>query len=339
MSKLISSIKFKGESIPIVTIPKGTVLFRLIYDREDHFSDFGGIKLLQKTGQDKYCLNRQSNVFFFPYPYAIDFNKYVTKDKVTNRQTIVYVTTTDVKLGLFVSPSKKTRKDHINKSILQSCDKFQLCGDFQGHSYDPCFEDDFIEAYPEIVGSMTLSFLDMNTLRANFWKEEVTDFRKFITFIREHGKNPPGVPDMAIYPRRKRSMEEITTNKPVDGFTWIREHQSEFNYFPLFVFPHLGFEKDAQYTFLEKAFSPEGYYCEDTKMRYHFTIDKRTYFYMLQEYCEEKTLKHCLLIKEKNKLKILQEMNPELVFTVSPPKPPKYIGPKDKAKTFKLKTE
>ena len=182
---------------------------------------------------------------------------------------------------------------------------------------------------------MTLSFLDMNTLRANFWKEEVTDFRKFITFIREHGKNPPGVPDMAIYPRRKRSMDEIITKKPIEGFTWIREHQSEFNYFPLFVFPHLGFEKDDQYTFLEKAFSPEGYYCEDTKMKYHFTIDKRTYFYMLQEYTEEKTLKHCLPIKDKNKLKILQEFNPELVFTLSPPKPPKYFEPK----SLKLKTE
>jgi hypothetical protein len=247
MSKLITSIKFKGEYVPIITIPKGTILFRLIYDRDDYFSDFGGIKILKPlnhSDKDEYCLNRQSNVFFFPYPYAIDFNKYVTKDKVKDRKTVVYVTTTDVKLGLFVSPSKKTRKDHINESILQSCDKFQFCGDLQGRYYDPCFEDDFIEAHPEIVGSMTLSFLDMNTLRANFWKEEVNDFRKFITFLREHGKNPPGVPDIAIHPRRKRSMDEIITKEQIDGFTWIKEHQSDFNYFPVFVFPHLGFEKD-----------------------------------------------------------------------------------------------
>jgi hypothetical protein len=329
MTKLISSIKFKDEYVPIITIPKGTVLFRLIYDREDNFSDFGGIYM---KDTDSYCLNKQYNNFFFPYPYAIDFNKYVTKDKVKNRNTIVYVTTTDVKLALFVYPSKKTRKDDVNKSILQSCDKFQICGDIKGRYYDPCFEDDFIEAYPEIVGSMTLSFLDMNTLRANFWKDEVKDFRKFITFVKENNKNPPGVPDLAIYPRKTRSLEEINTKKPKDGFAWIKTHQSEFNYFPLFIFPHLGFEKDSQYTFLEEAFSEKGYHDKDTKMTYHLTIDKRTYFYMLVEYSEEKTLKHCIDVSEKDKLKVLQTFNKELLFKLSPPKPKSM-------EKFKMKTE
>ena len=62
MTKLISKRKFKDEEIDIVTIPKGTVLFRLIYDREDYFSDFGGVPLPEK---DSYCLNKEYNVFFF----------------------------------------------------------------------------------------------------------------------------------------------------------------------------------------------------------------------------------------------------------------------------------
>lgn len=331
MTKLISKRKFKDEEIDIVMIPKGTVLFRLIYDREDYFSDFGGVHLPEK---DSYCLNKEYNVFFFPHPYAIDFNPYVKKDKVINRNTVVYVTTTDMNIALYIKPSTRIRndKDRPTDPILQPCNKVQFCGDKVGKFYDPCFKDEFIEENPDIVGSLTISFLDMVTLKKNFWNDEVKDFRKFMTFFQE-ATGPVGVPDLALYPRRKRSLKEIITKRPENGFKWIQEHIEEFNFFPLFIFPHLGFEKDEQFNFLDKAFSPKGYYEEDTKSVYHLTIDKRTYFYQSIEYSDKKTLTHCLPVYEKNKLDILRKWNPQFIFQLLVPKPIKKNEEKIKTKT------
>jgi hypothetical protein len=312
MSNLIEIRKFKDEDIPILTIPKGTVLFRYIYDKEFNFEDYAG-KYIKES--DSYCLGKNHNVWFFPYPYVIDANQYV-KD-LKNKRMVVYVITDDTKVALLIKPSEYIREDKgdPNNIFIHSCDKDLNCDNSSGYKSDPCFNEDFMKENLDVVGTMSLAKSDMILFKKKISTYIYKDFRKFITLFYDKRKFS-GVPEFSIYPRKKRSLETIKTklSNKENGFDWIVKRIEDFNYFPLFIFEHKEFEKDDLYAFLEKVFTPEGYTETESKKNYKFTIDKRTYFYQLVELSDKKTLSYCIKLSENKKLSQLQRFNRDLLF-------------------------
>jgi len=306
MSNLLIERKFKDESIILLKIPKGTVLFRTTLG-EDNFKDFGG-RYDKET--DSYCLGYNHAVWFFPYPYVSDTNPYF-KERGTDT-FLLYITTCDIIVALFIKPSPKMRSDMNKPSdpIIEPCNKQIFCDKNPGFISDPCFKEEFLRENPDVVGSLTISFLDMIDFRKELFAGKLTDLSKFMSFFRE-AKGFSGVPEFALYPRRIRSFETIVSKK--QDYDWIISHMEEFIYIPFQIFSHKPYEKDELYKFMKESLSPKGY----SEKKYHLTIDYRTYFYVLAEATDKQTLKECIPIKIPNKLKQLTYKNKKLIFDLA----------------------
>jgi hypothetical protein len=308
---LLSFREFEGKKTTILTIPKGTILFRHVYKTDSPIYDFLG-KYNEK--EDKYTLSPDQYIYFYFYPYIRDTNKFVSSEIQDISTMITYVTSRDVNILLLIYPSKYSKSKRFRSNAIALCDEKIDCSGQKGFETDICFKNKFREENPDILGNISIKYSDNVDLKEAIQSGKFNDFKKFITFFKNVNNNS-GVPELALYPRTKNTDKCIETKLDVSGYDWITKHFEEFNYFPLLVQPHKLYEKDDFYKFLIQGFNPEGYIDPETsKVVYHLTIDKRTYFYMLKEVIEKKTYDHCLDIHIKNKLKILKEKNSELIF-------------------------
>ena len=91
--------KFKEIDIPIMVIPKGTILFRSVKEGID---DFCGIP---NDEPNEYCMNKNYNVFFYPYPAY-------RKDKFK-----IFVVEKTLKIVNLIYPSYLSRKVRLKKKI------------------------------------------------------------------------------------------------------------------------------------------------------------------------------------------------------------------------------
>ena len=163
MSSLISYRNFRNRKIPILTIPKGTCLFRYIYSKENPLEDFVGVK---NENLETFCLHPNHNVFFYPYPYVFDTNAWVEEaTTVKNPKMFVYSTTRDIKILLLIKPSNYHVNSKKGDGVIVSCKGLQFCKDFEGRSYDICLTDDFIKENPDIVGNIRIVFRDNKNLK------------------------------------------------------------------------------------------------------------------------------------------------------------------------------
>lgn len=308
---LISYRFFEGKKATILTIPKGTVLFRYVYDTDNHLYDFLG--KYDKTS-DTYTLSPDQNVFFYFYPYVIDTNRYVPEMIVDKKpQMITYVVSKDVKVLLLIKPAEYTKSKRSKSNLILSCQDVTTCEGTSGVRTDLCFKAKFKEENPDIVGKINLKYSDNLDLKKAIESGVFDDFRKFIAFFRDADFDS-GVFELSLYPRIIHKNECMTTKLNLPGYDWIVKHLDEFNYFPLFVHPHKLYEKGTFYKFLEDSFTAKGYTEPETKKVYNLTIDKRTYFYVLVEAVSDETVKHCEAIDNDHKLNILRKRNQELIF-------------------------
>jgi hypothetical protein len=312
MSKtLISHRFFEGKKATILTIPKGTVLFRYVYDTDNHLFDFLG---KYDKENDTYTLSPDQNVFFYFYPYVIDTNRYVPEMIVgKNPQMITYITSSDIKVILLIKPAEYTKSKRARSNLIVSCQDVVNCEGATGIKTDLCFKEKFKQENPDIIGKINLKFSDNLDLEKAIESGEFEDFQKFIAFFRDADFDS-GVFELSLYPRVKRRNECITTKLDLPGYDWIVKHLDEFNYFPLQVHNHKLYEKGKFYKFLEDSFTPSGYKELETGKIYHFTVDKRTYFYVLVEAATLETLGNCEDVDDMQKLNILRKRNPELIF-------------------------
>ena len=90
--------KFKEIDIPIMVIPRGTLLFRSVREGID---DFCGIS----NHKNEYCMNKNYNVFFYPYPaYREDKFK-------------IFVVEETLKIVNLIYPSYLSREVRFKKKI------------------------------------------------------------------------------------------------------------------------------------------------------------------------------------------------------------------------------
>ena len=310
---LISFREFEGEKLTILTIPKGTILFRHIYKTDNPINDYLGVYDKEK---DTYVLSPDQYIYFYFYPYIRDTNKFVSSEIKDISTMITYVTSRDTNILLLIKPSKYSKSKRFRSKSIILCDETTNCDNSKGFKTDVCFNPKFKEENPDIVGNISIKYSDNLDLKNVFFSEKFKDFRKFISFFRNINNNS-GVPEIALYPRAKNSDRCIETKLDISGYDWITKNLEEFNYFPLLVQPHKLYEKDEFYKFLINGFDAKGYTESETNKVYHLTIDKRTYFYMLFEVIDEETKEYCLPIETKNKLKILKDKNPDLIFKYS----------------------
>lgn len=312
-NNLISFRYFEGKKSTIFTIPKGTVLFRHIYNENNYINDYLG-KYDKET--DTYRLSPDKAVYFYFYPYVRDTNKYFPDLTLTNSTMMTYITTKDINVLLLIKPSKYTKSKRNKSNAIISCKDTTGCEGESGFERDICSNPEFKTQNPDVVGRINLGYGDNIDLKNAIESGKFEDFKKFIAFFR-NADTRSGVFEVSLFPRIKNNDKCIETKLDLPGYDWIVKNLEEFNYFPLLIFPHILYEKDELYKFLIDGFNPKGYTEPETKKIYHLTIDKRTYFYMLQEVIDKDTIKYCLSISSKDKLKILRTKNPNLIFDYS----------------------
>ena len=191
------TINFGNEMINTTILPKGTILFRgsnkkLLND------DFKGL-----TMDSKHHLYPYYNVFFYPYPYAVD--------KIFKFEYMyIYVLTHDVEIVLGVEPSTNVRTDRFGKdnSYLTTCSEIKISNNpkIQGHEYDPCFTGSFIQEYPNVVGMMVMAEQDTMVHIDTVFNERF--FTKYRSNFIDNVTNV-GVPEIILYPLTSKSIKEL----------------------------------------------------------------------------------------------------------------------------------
>ena len=273
--------KFKEIDIPIMVIPRGTLLFRSVQEGID---DFCGI-----PNGDKYCMNKNYNVFFYPYPaYREDKFKIFVVEKTLKIVNLIY-------------PSYLSREVRLKKKydFIQSCDEVErdFCGVYIGYRFDPCFSEEFLKENPDIAGMITLAVGDLEKQ-----KNQYTDLNKYSIFHRDvRGKM--GVPELILYPKQTRQISDKywSEQECVEG---IRNYS------------YLIDSKNYQENIMESLLNPKGYNIQRrgiqspfTQTKYdtiHVTLYNPLKMYVVWEYLEENYTKDCVPINWSAKSKLSQ---------------------------------
>lgn len=226
-------------------------------------SDYAGIL----SGKDTYCLSKNYNVFFYPYPFVAN-----TVDALSYKEILIYFTQRDLKLINLVSPSKFSRGDRILKrGGIISCDKLPVeCG-VTGFEYDACI--DYSKAPEDIVGMVAIARQDASKLTDKKYEYQPY-FNKYFTTFKD-ARGVIGVPEIILHPRYVTT--ERTERIP-DFSKWYESNKKDFNY--LFLHKVLNDNTSLEDTMMALT-SAAGLVVNGKT--YHAKINKRTNFFQLVE--------------------------------------------------------
>lgn len=290
--KLIEHRKYNEEDFSVITIPKGTVLFRNHATPQIIANDFAGMPKKSFWNGEEYYLSSNHLVWYSLRPF----------EEMFGGTTSINVLQNDIKVILGLNPSTLNGTDIIfwgETKFQMECDKLkhkrkvpQTDGD--GTEY-ACYKEDFIEQNPDIMGSFQ-----------NYPGDDATGFKlnkKFIleyeTFF-EDKANYINVPELVIYPRKVRDVKDRVMKKKDFTEQWLETHIDEFNVKPLYIFKTNYTMEGKDFTnykeILDSFLSNKGY--EIDGVNYHMTVNKRDRSFIMKEFANEATLKHCLSIEE-----------------------------------------
>lgn len=290
LSNMTSILKYTDENnvkhdVPIITIPKGTLLFRSI--RGDDQADYCGIEI-GKIRKER-CLHKNHNVFFYPFP------GYSGLYAVANRIS-AFVVEREMKLLNLRNPATIHRANKDNKDIyFRDCNTIEksFCNGLIGRRYDPCFSEHFIERNPDVVGMITLAKKDtVNSHMGPYHNEKTSRYSVFS----QDSRKVQGIPEFILYPLETRNLKEIRWT--LDDCKKKGKHNySEF-------FEHNDIQSRAYSIFskLEKYLSPKGV------QKKHVTIFSPLKLFVVYEHMEEKYKKDCvpLIFDANSKLNTFQ---------------------------------
>jgi len=196
--------KYGKTKVPLLTIPKGTLLFRAT---ENQKSDFEGVN---------DCFSQQYNVFFYFSPFVVDGIPQWFSDV---KNVHIYVASHDLKVASLILPSKFTRKTRIKKNqFMLPCNKTRKSC-LTGRYYDPCFRESFLEKNPSVLGWIAISHDDANSFKKSV-KDKLVDKEKadYVKYVSDKEMNGP--PEIAVYPLKERNMEDVVPPKDKSLFNY-----------------------------------------------------------------------------------------------------------------------
>jgi hypothetical protein len=190
-------VLFGKQKVKLITIPKNTLLFRVV---DDYKSDFQGVNI-----DGSFCIPPQYNVFFYFNPFVVDalpewYAKY--------NEIQVYKTTTPLKIISLISPSELSRGTRMTKGkVIKSCNKTRKSC-LVGRDYDACFNDKFLQKNPSIVGWIGIGRADSIKINKEIESGELQNVKEFIHLVKDK-RNIEGPPELGLYPLKSRQLDDV----------------------------------------------------------------------------------------------------------------------------------
>ena len=213
-------IKYRNKEIPILTLKKGTLLFR--YSKNGTLSDLRGIPV----DSEHTCLNSNYNVFFHPNPFV---GKYMLPQFKNYEKINIYKTLADLHVIKLIKPSPFTRGHrHSKRSFIKNCSKTRKgCFDRKLKSSDPCLSNTIIKKYPHITGMIGFAKSDSDILNS-FINNISSANMKYMHFV-EDANGVKSIPEIILYPLKTRNPKDIILNNS-EQLDQAYELISEFPY-------------------------------------------------------------------------------------------------------------
>jgi hypothetical protein len=209
----MDTVEFNGKQIQLMTVPKGTLLFRAVKHSE---ADYIGTE----TSAGKLCIPVNYNVFFYTSPFVVD-GVHWFDDGFPNVDA--YVTPHDLKIVSMIKPASLTRSSRKEKGqIVEACSEQKAC--LKGREYDPCFKPEFLRAFPNVHGWIALTAADSKEVLTAI-KQRKLD-ASTITLV-EDSRGVRGPPEIALYPLKTRSLQDVFIEHPQE---WKASKKGEYNY-------------------------------------------------------------------------------------------------------------
>lgn len=203
----METIPYRRSNLIVKTIPKGTLLFRILKNQEN---DMRGVPI----ENDQRCLTPNFNVYFYPNPFAaqLAFEKYLDKDY--DEYVYVYILNKDIKVISLINPSKYSRADKHRKGIfIKRCVTVKKgCLPKKQNPYDACLSDTIIKKFPEIVGTIAVVQSDSKTMKQNLAKPKNVTMRRFFKYA-EDRLGTKSVPELSIHPLILRPSKDVITKE------------------------------------------------------------------------------------------------------------------------------
>ena len=204
--KAMETIPYRNSKLHIKTLPKGTLMFRLVKKPED---DLRGPALPDGTR----CIVPNWHVFFYPNPFIGKISLGIWTAKL--KKISVYVLTRDVKVVWLLNPSKFTRNTkNTRRTFLKRCNKVPRgCLPRDMDWYNPCFSDTIIKKYPDVVGMMAIAPPDAERAREGI-NRLTRKARKYFHEAKDAaGSSSP--PELILHPLSTVSSKDVIV-KPDD---------------------------------------------------------------------------------------------------------------------------
>ena len=197
----METVPYRRSKLLVKTIPKGTLLFRLVKNSED---DVRGVKI----GDDKRCITPNYNVFFYPNPFMgrVTLEKWLRDYK----DMYVYILEKDVKVLNLLQPSKYSRNQKTKRrTFLKRCvDVPKGCLPRKQPAYDPCFSESMIKNHPDVVGIIGIDGADAYRLQRKLGRKTIKNNLKYIQFATDSDGNT-GPPELVLHPLTKRPDKDV----------------------------------------------------------------------------------------------------------------------------------
>ena len=212
-------IKYRNKEIPILTLKKGTLLFRY---SKNPLPDLRGVPI----DSEHTCLNSNYNVFFHPNPFV---GKYMLPQFRKFDKINIYKTLTDLKIIMLIKPSIFTRGHRNSKrNFIKNCsDTRKGCFERKLKSSDPCLSDTIIKKYPDVTGMIGFAKADAKVL--NIFEKHISPSNmKYMHFV-EDINGVKSIPEIILYPLKTRNPKDIIINNS-EKLDQAYELVSEFPY-------------------------------------------------------------------------------------------------------------
>ena len=197
----METILYRRKKLEVKTIPKGTLLFRLVESPED---DVRGVPLADGTR----CLTPNQNVFFYPNPFVA---KLALAGWVNDFKAVtVYKLVRDVKVLWLLLPSKNTREmKNTKRNFITRCSNVPKgCLTKPRNGYDPCLSSTLIKKYPEIVGIVGIARSDAARLKDNLKRRTTRRIRKYMKPAKD-ASGVESVPEIILHPLAQRPQKDV----------------------------------------------------------------------------------------------------------------------------------